>query len=78
MREMFTGVILVSALLALTALAVRNGHTLPVPQPVFCPAPSAVDGALRVTRARLARGEIDIRDYLRISTVLMDNPRTSP
>ena len=61
---------LMVVLAVLIVAAIRNGHTLPAPQPSALLAPSAADGALRVARARLARGEIDLGDYLRIGAVL--------
>lgn len=61
---------LVIVLAVLIVAAVHNGHTLPAPGPCAPLASSAVDGALRIARARLARGEIDLAEYLRIGAVL--------
>lgn len=61
---------LITLLAILIGAAIHNGHTQPAPQPATLIAPSATLGALRVARARLARGEIDFSEYLRIGSVL--------
>lgn len=67
---MALGTVLLAALGMLIALAVRNGHTVPAQQAAVPLPASAADGALRIARTRLAAGEIDLAEYLRISRVI--------
>lgn len=57
----------------LAALAVYAVHTIPalsLHDRLPAPALSAADGALRLARRRLLRGEIDSAEYERIRAVL--------
>lgn len=56
------------ALLAVFAIHTSQSHARVVGRPV--PALSPADGALRITRDRLAHGEIDAAEYERIKRVL--------
>ncbi len=64
------GTLLVAALAVLAAYAVYHTRTLTAANVTIQPASCAVEGALRVARQQLARGEIDMTDYRRIRSVL--------
>ncbi len=67
---MVLGPVLVLALGMLAIYGVYTTRTLVGTEALPAPAPTAVDGALRIARTRLVRGEIDPVDYERIRSVL--------
>ncbi len=62
--------VLIAVLAALTVYAVSHTRTITAASVTIQPAPCAAEGALRVARQQLARGEIDLGDYIRIRGVL--------
>lgn len=62
--------ILIAILSLLAVSAINTTRTLFALERVPAPAPSPADGALRIARARLMHGEIDVAEYERIRTVL--------
>lgn len=62
--------VLVLALGMLTAYAVYHSRTLLQTDSPVVPASNPVEGALRVARTRVAKGEIDVAEYERIRAVL--------
>lgn len=62
--------VLIGALAVLAILAIRTGSPLAEHPRIPVPAASPADGALRITRRRLAHGEIDAAEYERIRSVL--------
>jgi len=62
--------ILMTVLCLLAVSAIRTARTLARSEHIPAPAASPADGALRIARARLLHGEIDVAEYERIRTVL--------
>lgn len=62
--------VLVLALGMLAVYAIHNTRVLAAVETPPAPASTAVDGALRISKRRLATGEIDSAEFERIRTVL--------
>ncbi|MDY0087538.1 MAG: SHOCT domain-containing protein [Coriobacteriia bacterium] len=62
--------VLIGALALLAIFAIHTGQSLARLGRIPVPASSPADGALRITRDRLAHGEIDVAEYERIKRVL--------
>jgi uncharacterized membrane protein len=65
------GSVLIVALGMLAIYAIYNSRALAAFDTTPAPASSPVDGALRISRRRLASGEIDTAEFERIRTVLL-------
>lgn len=70
--------ILLAALAALATYAVVTSRSLVRVADLSVHAPPPVVGALRISRARLAHGEIDLAEYERIRAVLLGRSRRLP
>jgi uncharacterized membrane protein len=64
------GPVLILALGMLAIYAIHNSRVLAAVDTPAAPASTAADGALRISRRRLATGEIDTAEFERIRTVL--------
>jgi uncharacterized membrane protein len=64
------GPALILALGMLAIYAIHNSRALTAVDTPPAPASTAADGALRISRRRLATGEIDTAEFERIRTVL--------
>jgi uncharacterized membrane protein len=64
------GQVLILALGMLAIYAIHNSRALAAVDTLPAPASTPADGALRISRRRLATGEIDTTEFERIRTVL--------
>jgi uncharacterized membrane protein len=64
------GPVLILALGMLAIYAIHNSRVLAAVDTPPAPASTPADGALRISRRRLATGEIDTAEFERIRTVL--------